>query len=428
LKAATVIKFSRLALIAIASLTTLGSPSKADLWGLSVDPVGNGQPASDYSRVFRFDNSGNKLPNDIPSRSAGLDYPSGIAVGPDGNIYVSSVNTGSIYYYDGQTGAPLPSPLPSGPAGLFAFLGNAAPAQLAFGPDGNLYVSEFFGSNVRVYNDHSGANFGAQLPNAVTGLSSAGGIAFQSNGDLLVGDGFAMAAGQTAQIVRVHNGTKSTFGFTNLGGVYAPGALMTLPDDSLLIADLVGNYIAHYDANGNPQQVPFALIPPFNPPATNFPSDIKYDADGNLIVSVLGPTNPSANPADNQGALYRFDLNGNLIQTIASGLQPIGGLAWTTSAATLAGDYNGNGTIDSADYARWRADFGKHVALGNGPDGNADGVIDARDYVLWRKSAGPTLGAGSGVPEPSSFVLMVSGCLAAGFYRRGRRGSQTEAR
>jgi sugar lactone lactonase YvrE len=421
LKAATVIKLPWIVSTAFAILIVYPSTSQADLWGLSVDPVGNGRPTTDYSKVFRFDNSGNKLPNDIPSHSAGLDYPSGIAVGPDGNIYVSSVNTGSIYYYNGQTGAPLPSPIPDAPAGVFAFLGNAALAQLAFGPNGNLYVSEFFGSNVRVYDGHAGASFGAPLADAVTGLSSAGGIAFQSNGDLLVGDGFAMAAGQTAQIVRVHNGMKSTFGVTNLGGVYAPGALMTLPDDSLLIADLVGNYISHYDANGNAGQVPFATIPPFNPPATNFPSDIKYDADGNLIVSVLGPTNPSSNPADNQGALYRFDLNGNLIQTIATGLQPIGGLAWTTSPATLAGDYDGNGSVGATDYARWRADFGKHVAVGNGPDGNADGVVDARDYVLWRKAQGASLGAGTGIPEPSSSILMLSGLFSAVWFRRRRR-------
>ena len=390
-----------------------------DLWGLSVDPLGNGQPASDYSKVFRFDNDGNKLPNDISSHSAGLDYPSGIAVGPDGNIYVSSVNTGSIYYYSGQTGAPLPSPVPSAPDGLFAFLGDAAPAQLAFGPDGNLYVSEFFGPNVRVYNAHTGATFGQQLPNAATNLTSAGGLAFASNGDLLVGDGFAQAQGQSAQIVRVHNGVQSTFGVTNMGGVYGPSALMTLPDDSLLIVDLVGGYVSHYDANGSPLAVPFAAVPPF-PTSTDFPSDIKYDADGNFVVSALGPTYPSSNPADNQGALFRFDLNGNMLGTIASNLQPIGGLAWTPSAATLAGDYDGDGTVGPSDYARWRADFGRHVALGNGADGNADGSIDARDYVVWRSAESAGLGTSASVPEPAAIVLLLGSLLTAGI-RRPRR-------
>ena len=99
-------------------------------------------------------------------------------------------------YFDGRTGATLPSPQPGGSAGLLAALGTAAPAQLAFGPDGNLYVSEFFGTSVRMYDAHPRHNFGPRLADAAAGLSSSGGLAFASNGDLLVGDGFAMAPGR----------------------------------------------------------------------------------------------------------------------------------------------------------------------------------------------------------------------------------------
>src|SRR3954466_14696101 len=52
-------------------------PALADLWGLS--PPANGAPASgtenNYNKVFRFDEQGNKLANDIPAGSAGLSFP-----------------------------------------------------------------------------------------------------------------------------------------------------------------------------------------------------------------------------------------------------------------------------------------------------------------------------------------------------------------
>src|SRR3954462_15967117 len=152
------------------------SPCRADLWGLSTPANGTPAPGTEtnYNKVFRFDEQGNKLANDIPT-SAGAYFPTGIAVGPDGNIYVSAYGVGSILRFDGQTGASL------GPFGT-----GFGPAQLAFGPDGNLYVSEFFGSTVRTYDAHAGANFGTRLAGAVAGLTSAQGLAFAANGDLLV--------------------------------------------------------------------------------------------------------------------------------------------------------------------------------------------------------------------------------------------------
>jgi sugar lactone lactonase YvrE len=394
---------------------------RADLWGISVDPYGTAEPGTEqnYNKVFRFDNAGNKLPNDIPSHSAGLTYPTGIAVGPDGNIYVSSQATGSILFYDGQSGAPLPSPQPGGPDGLFAFLETAAPAQLAFGPDGNLYVSEYFGTSVRVYDRQTGA----RLADAATGLTSAGGLAFTDNGDLLVGDGFAMAAGQTARIVRVHNGVPSTFVDYNMG-VFAPAALVTLAGGDVLAVDLVANYIARFDANGAPLG-PFAVIPPpIAPPGSNFPSDIAFDPDGNLVVSVLGATNPP----DDRGALLRYDLNGNLIETIVDQLEPIGGIDWTPDPNTLLGDYDGNQSIGQADYDKMAVDFGKLVARGNGADGNANGIVDAADFVTWRKAlSGGGVASPNGVPEPTTAGLFFCGLLmitAAGNRRRYSRAAK----
>ena len=77
---------------------------------------------------------------------------------------------------------------------------------------------------------------------------------------------------------------------------------------------------------------------------------------------------------------------------------------------SLPGDYDGNGTVESADYNKWKAEFGTTVALlGSGADGNANGIVDAGDYTIWRDHFGGTgTGAVSArpVPEPSSLALI----------------------
>jgi hypothetical protein len=398
------------------------SPCRADLWGFS-NP-GNGTPApgdeNNYNKVFRFDEQGNKLPNDIPT-SAGASFPTGIAVSPAGDIYVSALNIGSILRFDGQTGAPL---------GVFA--SGFAPAQLAFGPDGNLYVSEFFVTAVRTYDSHPGPNFGARLADAATGLTSAQGLAFAANGDLLVGDGFATAAGQHAKIVRVQNGVQSTWGFTDtcseLGcPFYAPVAMLTQANGDVLVVDMLANYVARVNDFGIPSF--FASInPPVAPPNTHFPSDITFDPDGNLVISVLGAPNP---PAPTEGALWRYDLNGNIIdpdndatpdEPIVTGIEPIGGIDYTPSPKTLAGDYNGDNTVNAADYAKWRTDHGKFVAQGNGADGNANRIVDAADYVIWRKAAASGFGTvNASIPEPISLGLFLGGISLFLASRRSHR-------
>jgi hypothetical protein len=59
----------------------------------------------------------------------------------------------------------------------------------------------------------------------------------------------------------------------------------------------------------------------------------------------------------------------------------------------LAGDYDGNGTVEQFDYAKWKADFGMVVTPGSGADGNGDGVVDAADYSVWRDNLGNSIAA-----------------------------------
>ncbi len=74
----------------------------------------------------------------------------------------------------------------------------------------------------------------------------------------------------------------------------------------------------------------------------------------------------------------------------------------------LDGDYDHNHTVDLADYAVWRLNFGSTSALD--ADGNIDGVVNAADYIVWRKNFGASIpGAGSSQELSSGESLLVGG-------------------
>lgn len=87
-------------------------------------------------------------------------------------------------------------------------------------------------------------------------------------------------------------------------------------------------------------------------------------------------------------------------------------------AAAFIGDYNGDGTVDAADYVVWRKAVGTATLL-NRNQTNI-GLIGAAEYNDWRAhfgETGPGSGAVAAVPEPASWVLAAL-ALAVGCWRR----------
>jgi hypothetical protein len=98
------------------------------------------------------------------------------------------------------------------------------------------------------------------------------------------------------------------------------------------------------------------------------------------------------------------------------------GVEYVTSVG-VAGDYNGNGTVDAADYVVWRNSVGPGSLPNEG--GISPGVVDSADYNFWRSRFGATSASGaalgeSGVPEPGALLLCL-GSTVLGVSFRARR-------
>jgi prepilin-type N-terminal cleavage/methylation domain-containing protein/prepilin-type processing-associated H-X9-DG protein len=95
---------------------------------------------------------------------------------------------------------------------------------------------------------------------------------------------------------------------------------------------------------------------------------------------------------------------------------------YTALNDSIPGDYDQSGTVDSGDYAAWRAGFGMSMAAGSGGDGNGDGVVDVADYVLWRDQIAISsasgvrqeVGSSTVVPEPPTYFALCTAIIWLG--------------
>jgi glucose/arabinose dehydrogenase len=169
----------------------------------------------------------------VATQSGGLDLPTGLAFGPDGNLYVGRGNAAHVFRYDGSSGAFID---------LFADGSSLAAATngITFGPDGDLYVSA---GGVLRFDGLSGALGGYFVPPGAGGLDGPHGLIFGPDGHLYI------SSAENDQVLRYDGETGAALGvFASGGGLDLPVGLAFGPDGHLYVSSHFSDSILRYDA------------------------------------------------------------------------------------------------------------------------------------------------------------------------------------
>jgi hypothetical protein len=140
-------------------------------------------------------------------------------------------------------------------------------------------------------------------------------------------------------------------------------------------------------------------LPFFNPNATNITFTFTGSGDTMTLTGAALPEDGIRSLTDANASGFPLPTSSN-----SSGVNSPTNLLGASGGINLSsGDYNGNHTVDAADYAVWRktpANFGTNAA----------------GYAAWRShfgnAAGSGLGSGGLVPEPTTAVLQFGWFLA----------------
>jgi sugar lactone lactonase YvrE len=284
--------------------------------------------------------------DDFVPMQARLTAIRGLAIGPDGNLYASSLWTAQVLEYDGKTGAYVGVTIPAGanPSGTNP-LDHAW--ALAFGPDGNLYVAGQLSGNVLRYNMTTGV-IDEFIPSSA-GVYQPRGLTFDAAGDLLVSNGDAGGSDTSPlrdEVLRFQgpNGaspgaalpapgqTGAVFVPSGSGGLAQACNLAFGPDGSLYVTGYRTNAVNRYDGTTGAFLGAFVSA---GSGGLNGPVNLSFRPDGFLYVvnqndgsvsrynATTGAFNSTVVPAGTGSADgIAWDANGNLyLRTIAYGSQ-----------------------------------------------------------------------------------------------------------
>jgi hypothetical protein len=226
-----------------------------------------------------------------------LGYAYGMAMGPDGNLYVSDYAARDVVRYDGGSGAFQ---------GVFATT-TQLPYGIAFGPDGDLYVG-VMGGDVLRFDGATGDPLGTFVPAPKTGIDF-GGMTF--HGGFL----FVTYIGGLMYQFDATNGTT----VAELYSVFSdngPRVPVFGPDGSMYVPDWQTPDVEKFDGTT------YGFVDDFISDAALSPVAIAFAPDGSLLAINDPVTTPGAD------TIRRYDATGTFLGTLV----PVGsgGLARST--------------------------------------------------------------------------------------------------
>jgi hypothetical protein len=140
------------------------------------------------------------------------------------------------------------------------------------------------------------------------------------------------------------------------------------------------------------------------------------DFNGSTLYGLnTGPSPPSPPPTH----LVTIDTATGVVTDLGASLDSLDAIAFQPAPA-LPGDYNDNGTVDAGDYVVFRKYFNTTDVL---PNDSFGGTIGTAQFNQWRANFGKPPGSGVSVgtvPEPTSLVLLLAGVFAA-CLRKGKQ-------
>lgn len=208
----------------------------------------------------------------VSAASGGLSLPHGMAIGPDGNLYVASAGNDAVLRYHGTNGAFLDAFI-SPTNGVIDY-----PVWLEFRADGFLYVSSQLNNSVARFNATNGAFAGVFVTNGSGGLNGPSGMTWGPDGHLYV-------AGRFGNHVLKYDGTNGAF----LGATVAAGGPLAQPfgikfgpDGHLYVASGNSNAVARFDGSTGAYLGNFIAA---GGGGLNLPIDLAFGPNGDLYVA-----------------------------------------------------------------------------------------------------------------------------------------------